>query len=134
MADIASVVPELMRRLRDGEQEQRMEALRWTSDFLSQTGWVAGTDRLSLADIAFVSTYSSVRALGNDVVKWSDFPELEAWFDRAVREIPNYEAACGEGASQYGEICGPMLRAATQEMQEFWWGGEKIQIPAEMTK
>ena len=114
--------------------EKLQEALRWTSDFVSQTGWVAGTDRLSLADIAFVSTYSSVRALGNDVVKCSDFPELEAWFDRAVREIPNYEAACGEGASQYGEICGPMLRAATQEMQEFWWGGEKIQIPAEMTK
>ena len=122
------------KKVTPADLEKLQEALRWTSDFVSQTGWVAGTDHLSLADIAFVSTYSSVRALGNDVVKCSDFPELEAWFDRAVREIPNYEAACGEGASQYGEICGPMLRVATQEMQEFWWGGEKIQIPAEMTK
>lgn len=91
------------------------EALRWTADFVSQTGWVAGTDRLTLADISFVSTYSSVRALGNDIVNWSNYPELEAWFDRAVREIPNYEAACGEGASQYGAICGPMLKAASAE-------------------
>ena len=110
------------------------EALRWTADFVSQTGWVAGTDRLTLADISFVSTYSSVRALGNDIVNWSNYSELEAWFDRAVREIPNYEAACGEGASQYGAICGPMVKAATEEMYEFWWGGEKIVIPAEVTK
>ena len=84
---------------------------------------MAGTDRLTLADIAFVSTYSSIRALGNDIVNWSNYPELEAWFDRAVREIPNYEVACGEGASQYGAICGPMVKTASTE---FWWGGKLI--------
>ena len=84
---------------------------------------MAGTDRLTLADISLVSTYSSVRALGNDVVDCGLYPELEAWFDRAVRQIPNYEAACGEGASQYGAICGPMVKAAGAE---FWWGGKMI--------
>ncbi len=38
------------------------EVLRWCDDFArdSETGYIAGTDGLSLADLAFAATYSTI--------------------------------------------------------------------------
>ena len=41
------------------------EVLGWAKDFIADTGYVAGTTKLTLADICFVSTLSTVTATGN---------------------------------------------------------------------
>ena len=34
------------------------EVLGWANDMVKETGYVAGTDHLTVADIAFIATYS----------------------------------------------------------------------------
>ena len=34
------------------------ETLQWADDFVKPTGYVAGTDHMTLADISFMATYS----------------------------------------------------------------------------
>ena len=32
----------------------------------------------------------------------SDYPIANAWFEKMMGQIPNYEKACGVGAKQFG--------------------------------
>ena len=41
------------------------EVLGWAKDFIANTGYAAGTKKLTLADICFISTLSTVAATGN---------------------------------------------------------------------
>lgn len=88
------------------------EALVWSDDFVKETGYVAGTDHLTLADVAFVATYSTVKA--QELMDHSKYPNLEKWFEKIIEDIPNYEIANGEGAKSYGALCAPKLKEATK--------------------
>ncbi len=42
------------------EHDRFKEVMGWVNDFIKPTGYVAGTKHLTLADVAFVSTYGYV--------------------------------------------------------------------------
>ena len=44
------------------------EVLGWAKDFIAETGYVAGTEKITIADICFLATLSSIMAAGNSIV------------------------------------------------------------------
>jgi glutathione S-transferase len=77
--------------------------LGWVRDFAKPTGFIAGTRHLTIADLAFVASYSSILA-GNQIDLTKYDPELKAWFERCKAAIPNYAEANGVGAEQWGQF------------------------------
>ena len=56
---------------------------------------------LSLADICFVATYSTI--LASEAFDLSAVnPAVNDWFEKCKAAIPNYEKANGEGAAGFG--------------------------------
>ena len=45
--------------------EKLQEVLGWTKGFIEETGYVAGTAKMTLADLCFLATLSSVSAAGS---------------------------------------------------------------------
>ena len=45
---------------REGKEKHFHKVMGWVRDFLEPTGYVAGTDHLTVADLAFVATYSNI--------------------------------------------------------------------------
>ncbi len=66
--------------------EKLNEALGWASDFVKRTGFAAGTDHATLADIVFMGTYGVIRATGH--VRLEKYPALEQWFRNMQKAIP----------------------------------------------
>jgi len=77
------------------------EVMAWVTDFLAPTGYVAGTDHMTVADLAFVATYSTIEAVGH--FDLTPFPEIKAWFEKVKAEIPDYEEVNGKGAADMGK-------------------------------
>ena len=77
------------------------EVLGWVNDFVKPTGYAAGTDSLTLADITLITTFSTLQAAGN--VDLSAYPELNAWAEKVKGELKNYEKANGEDAKAFGD-------------------------------
>ena len=40
------------------------EVLGWAKDFIAETGYVAGTEKMTIADICFLATLSTIIASG----------------------------------------------------------------------
>jgi len=78
------------------------EVMGWVNDMVKPTGYAAGTDCMTLADICFVATVST--ALATEHFDFSPYPEVLAWFEKVKGEIPNYEKANGEGCAKFGGI------------------------------
>ena len=52
----------------DTEQYNKLkEVLGWAKDFIAETGYVAGTEKMTLADICFLATLSSMMAAGKQI-------------------------------------------------------------------
>jgi glutathione S-transferase len=74
------------------------EAFAWFSDMVEPTGYVGGTSHVTVADLTFLGTYSSVKAIVKDtLIQLSDYPVLEMWYERVKAQVPNYAKACQEG-------------------------------------
>ena len=43
---------------KEGTDKKFNKVMGWVTDFIKPTGYVAGTDHLTVADIAFIATYS----------------------------------------------------------------------------
>lgn len=41
----------------DAENDRFKEVMGWVNDFIKPTGFVAGTDHLTVADISFLATF-----------------------------------------------------------------------------
>ena len=82
------------------KDERAKEVLGWLNDFIKPTGYVAGTDHLTVADLALMASFSTMAATEN--FDLTDYPETTAWFEKVKGEVPNYETACGEGAAAFG--------------------------------
>ena len=82
-------------------QDKYHEVLGWVSN-MAKSGYVAGTSNMTLADISFVATYSSIKAMGS--VDTRKYPFIEAWFIRCKQQIPKYQEVCGEGAEMLGGV------------------------------
>jgi len=80
--------------------EKFVEVMGWVNDFIKPTGYVAGTDHLTVADLCFVATYATIEACGK--FDLTPYAETNAWFEKMKTEIPNYEKANGEGAAAFG--------------------------------
>ena len=80
--------------------ERFKEVMGWVNDFIKPTGYAAGTDHLTVADIAFLATFSTIAA--TEHFDLTPYPDVLAWFDKVKKEIPNYEKSCGEGAGMFG--------------------------------
>jgi len=85
--------------------EKLQETLGWTKGFIKETGYVACSEKCTIADLCIVATLSSICATG--VVNLEkDYPELKNYVDKIAVEIPNYAKANGEGAKKFGGIGG----------------------------
>ena len=42
------------KEIAEGAREKLAEALRWVSDMVGKTGYAAGTDHITLADLCFI--------------------------------------------------------------------------------
>jgi len=82
------------------QHDRAKEVLGWVNGFVSGGKFVAGTDKITVADIACVATISSIVATG--AIDLADYSDVLAWFDKCKDLIPNYEKACGEGATAFG--------------------------------
>lgn len=78
------------------------EAMAFLEDFLKPTGFAAGTDAMSLADLSLLATYSSIEATKGVYVNLDDYPESKKWAAKMKSLLPNYPKACGEGAGHFG--------------------------------
>ena len=74
--------------------------MRVTQDSSTRLNLLSG--HLSLADICFVATYSTI--LASEAFDLSSVnQELNDWMEKCKAAIPNYEKANGEGATSFGD-------------------------------
>ena len=93
-----------------GENEVKRfhEVMGWIQDFVKPTGYIAGTNDLTVADLAFLATFSTIEATGH--FDLSAFPDVNAWFAKVKSQVPNYEHACGKGATLFGDLYRKAMR------------------------
>ena len=75
----------------------------------SKTSFVAGTESLSIADLAILATYTSIAASEKAVVDLDEWPKTKEWAERVKERIPNYEKANGKGVKDLHD----MIKEAT---------------------
>jgi len=80
--------------------ERFREVMGWLNDMLKPTGYVAGTDHMTIADISLLASFSTMAA--TEHFDLSAYPNATAWFEKVKGEVPNYEKLCGEGAAMFG--------------------------------
>jgi len=85
---------------KESKDKRFKEVMGWVTDFIKPTGYVAGTDHLTVADIAFIATYSTIEAVNH--FDLTQYPEVNEWFEKVKGEIPNYEECNGKGAGDMG--------------------------------
>lgn len=76
----------------------------WLEDFLKPTGFVAGTNSMTVADLCMLATYSSMEQTKNVYVNLDDYPESKKWAENMKKLVPDYEKACGQGAADFGAL------------------------------
>jgi len=90
------------------------EVLGWVNGWVEGTGFVAGTDHLTLADISIAATLETIlQTLEHaDFVKDFDtrFANLKPYAKRVSEAIPNYEATNLAGAKGFGGWIGPKVK------------------------
>jgi len=100
------VYPRIFEGLKEiptAKMEALHEVLGWVNGFLDSTGYVAGTDHLTLADICIVSTLTTLKECQVVPDLADKYPNLIAFIERMTKEIPNYESANGQWAAAFGE-------------------------------
>ena len=79
------------------------EVMGWMNDFVAGDKFAAGTSQMTIADIALLATNSTIKATGGiGGVDFSSYPNIEAWLEKCIKLVPNYEKANGEGATAFG--------------------------------
>ncbi len=81
-------------------QERFVEVLNWLNDFVKPTGFVAGTDHFTIADIACFATYSTQKAC-DGFHDFSAYPELNSWCEK-MKTLVNHAKYNQEGANEFG--------------------------------
>ena len=84
------------------ELDNMKEILGWFEGFLKGGKFSAGTEYLTIADLSLLATYSTMKACRIPGLDLAQYRGIEAWYQRCVKQIPNYEKACGEGAAMWG--------------------------------
>merc|ERR1711974_384652 len=87
---------------RDMGYERFKEVMGWLNDLLKPTGYLAGTNHMTVADISLLASFSTMAA--TEHFDLTAYPEATAWFEKFKAEVPNYEKICGEGAAMFGGL------------------------------
>jgi len=82
------------------QHDRLKEVLGWVNNFVADGKFIAGTDKITVADVACISTFSTLVA--SEAVDLSEYSNTMAWFEKCKTLIPNYEKANGEGAVAFG--------------------------------
>jgi len=85
-----------------GEKEfsKMAEVLGWVNGWAAGGKFMAGTETMTLADLAMLATYSTMEATG--AFELDKYGDLVAWAAKMKAAVPNYEKANGEGATGFG--------------------------------
>eukprot|EP00088_Acartia_fossae_P047878 TRINITY_DN5203_c0_g1_i1.p1 TRINITY_DN5203_c0_g1~~TRINITY_DN5203_c0_g1_i1.p1 ORF type:complete len:221 (-),score=73.91 TRINITY_DN5203_c0_g1_i1:213-875(-) len=75
------------------------EVMGWMEKCVDGGRFAAGTDKISLADICLLASYTSFKEAGEDM---SAYKNTQAWAARCMALIPNYQKCNGEGAAVFG--------------------------------
>lgn len=84
----------------DKQHDRLKEVLGWLNGFVADGKFAAGTDDMTIADIALLATFSTIKA--TEAVDLSSYADIEKWAAKCQELIPNYEKANGEGAAAFG--------------------------------
>ena len=79
--------------------EKLKEVLGFMNEKVKKTGFASGTDHLTLADLSYLATTSTLVATGITDLP----PELNEWYNKCKSLIPDYEKANGVGAEEFGQ-------------------------------
>merc|ERR1712141_838717 len=95
--------------------EKVQEVLGWAKGFIADTGYVAGTEKVTIADLCFLATLTSISASG--IVDFEkDYPELKNYCEKLSAAIPNYATANGDGAAKFGGLGGENFKKAVEKV------------------
>jgi len=84
------------------ELDNMKEILGWFEGFVKDGKFSAGTAYLTIADLSLLATYSTMKACKIPGVDLAQYRGVEAWYQKCVKQVPNYEKVCGEGAAMWG--------------------------------
>eukprot|EP00094_Tigriopus_californicus_P007950 TCALIF_07653-PA protein Name:"Similar to GstD4 Glutathione S-transferase D4 (Drosophila melanogaster)" AED:0.36 eAED:0.37 QI:0/0/0/1/0/0.33/3/0/211 len=93
--------------------ERAHQSLLWAEDMIRATGYAAGTQNLTLADLAFVATFSTIQA--TEAFDLSDLPIWKEYFPRITKLIKNYDEVNGKGALMFGAFYQAQLKGAISQ-------------------
>ena len=85
----------------EDKYERCKEVMGWLEHYLGSTGFVAGTESMTIADIACLASVSTFMATGH--FDLSGYEKVNAWFDKMKGLVQNYEKSNGAGATAFGE-------------------------------
>merc|ERR1712055_31740 len=95
--------------------EKLKEVLGWAKGFIADTGYVAGSEKLTIADLCFVATLTSISSSG--IVDFEkDYPELKNYVEKVSAAVPNYATANGDGATKFGGLGGENFKKAVEKV------------------
>ena len=63
----------------------------------SKTDFIAGTESVSVADLALFATYTTIATTKDTLVDLNEWPMIKKWAETVKNVIPNYAKANGEG-------------------------------------
>jgi glutathione S-transferase len=84
------------------------EALQHVNSFLTETSSYIAGNNLTIADIAIVTTLSTISACGHDVT--SDYPAIQRYMERLKTEIVGYKELNQQGADMFGQFVASALK------------------------
>jgi len=84
------------------------EVLKVANGKVKATGYAAGTSHITVADLAMLASYSTMKAIHG--TKLDECTELNEWFERVKKEAKNYEDADGKGAAEFGAAFSEMMK------------------------
>jgi len=82
------------------EKDKLQEVLGWADGFVKDGKFAAGGDKITLADICLISTFSTIKA--TECCDLSSYKNLSGWATKVAELIPNYAKANQEGAEGFG--------------------------------
>lgn len=68
--------------------EKCQKAMGWLNGFLEKSGYVAGTEEISIADIVIFASVSTFEIAGFD---FTDYPKVKEWLDMMKESAPGRE-------------------------------------------
>ena len=74
-----------------------IQVMTFLEEYVKKTGFVAGTEKPSTADIAAFSSYASLMMTGNKLINFNDFPLAKKWAQNIKELIPNIGKSNQEG-------------------------------------